>query len=93
LSKKFFKTSNEYDKTSDPNVNYYSQARLSIIGKMLFVSLAVGLLLIPIFLLFLVTMSRGVMAMIALGFVFLFGLVVSTTTNAKVHEIFFGTAT
>lgn len=62
-------------------------------SKIIPVFLAVALLLIPVFLLFLVRMSRGVMAVTALSFVFFFSLVLSTMTPAKVHEVFFGTAT
>jgi uncharacterized membrane protein len=93
IVKKLLKTDDERNKTSDPHINYYSPARLSAMSKIIPVFLAVALLLIPVFLLFLVRMSRGVMAVTALSFVFFFSLVLSTMTPAKVHEVFFGTAT
>lgn len=91
--KKLLKTDREHKKTDDPNVNIYSSTRLSALGKVVGVSLAVALLLIPVFLLFLIPMTRGAMAVTALSFVFFFSLVVSTMTPAKIHEVFFGTAT
>jgi hypothetical protein len=51
------------------------------------VSLAAGILLVPVFLLFLVSMNRVQMALVVLAFVLLFGGVMCTTTDANTQEI------
>jgi hypothetical protein len=56
------------------------------------VSLAVGILLIPVLLLFLVNMPKQVMAWIVFGFVLAFSITISVVTDAKVHEVLVGTA-
>jgi hypothetical protein len=50
------------------------------------------MLLIPVYLLFLVEMSKPMMAAVASIFVCLFTVVVSSVTGAKVQEVFFGSA-
>lgn len=55
-------------------------------------SLAVGILLIPVLLLFLVNMPKQVMAWIVFGFVLAFSITISVVTDAKVHEVLVGTA-
>ena len=74
-------------------MNYYSTRRLSNFASVLSVSTAVGILLVPVFLLFLVPMTRGMMALTASAFLLLFSVAMSFMTGAKVHEIFVGTAT
>ncbi|TVY83149.1 hypothetical protein LSUE1_G002655 [Lachnellula suecica] len=93
IIKKFLKTPREHGMTSDPRVNYYSDTRLSTTGMIPSVSLIVGILLIPEFVLFLVPMTRGAMAVTATSFIFLFAIMVSTIAQARLHEVFFGTAT
>jgi len=66
--------------------------KLKIAANILEVSVAVILLLIPVFLLFLVPMGKPMMATIASLFVLLFSVVVSSLTGAKVQEVFFGSA-
>jgi hypothetical protein len=66
--------------------------RLKIAANILEVSVAVIILLIPVFLLFLVPMSKPMMATVASLFVLLFSVVVSSVTGAKVQEVFFGSA-
>ncbi len=60
--------------------------------KAIAVVLAVAILLIPVLLLFLVSMSRQTMAWTVFGFVLTFSLTMSIVTEAKVHEILIGTA-
>jgi hypothetical protein len=66
--------------------------RLKIVANILEVSVAMIMLLIPVYLLFLVEMSKNMMATVASIFVFLFTVVVSSVTGAKVQEVFFGSA-
>ena len=79
-------------RTDDEYVHHYSPGKLKILADILEVSLAMILLLIPIFLLLLVPMGKPVMAVVASLFVILFSVVVSTLTGAKVQEVFFGSA-
>lgn len=79
-------------KTDDKFVRIFSIDRLKIIANILEVSIAVIMLLIPVYLLFLVEMSKHMMATVASIFVFLFTVVISTVTGAKVQEVFFGSA-
>lgn len=79
-------------KTDDPNIHIHSSERLGIIGRVIIVFLAVNFLLIPVFLLFLVQMSRPAMSLTVMGFVLGFSMVLATLGQAKVQEILIGTA-
>ncbi len=54
--------------------------------------MAVMILLIPVFLLFLIPMSKPIMATVTALFVILFSVVVASVTGTKVQEVFFGGA-
>ena len=73
-------------------MHHYSSFRLAIFSKILLVSLAVGVLLAPVFLLFLVSMTRLEMAMTVFAFVLLFCVMMSITSDAKTQEVLMGTA-
>ncbi len=88
----FLQTARELEKTGDKWVDHYSATRLEILANIFAVSVATGVLLVPVFLLYLIPMSRVMMALTASTFVVLFTVAVTTTTGAKVHEVFFGTA-
>ena len=88
----FLQTEKELRKTTDQYVDHYAKHRLAIVIKTISVSLAVGMLLIPVILLFLVRMSRESMAWLVFGFVLAFSIVMSTITEARVQEILIGTA-
>jgi hypothetical protein len=79
-------------KTDDKFVRIFSKNRLKIAANILEVSVAMIMLLIPVYLLFLVEMSKHMMAIVASIFVFLFTVMISTVTGAKVQEVFFGSA-
>jgi hypothetical protein len=72
-------------KTDDEFVHLYSVDKLKIAANILEVSVTV-ILLIPVFLLFLVPMSKP----IKVRYVSLSSVVVSSLTGAKVQEVFFG---
>ncbi|PMD60231.1 uncharacterized protein K444DRAFT_722306 [Hyaloscypha bicolor E] len=76
-------------KTDNEFVHLYSADRLKIVANILEVSVIV-ILLIPVFLLFLVPMSKPIIATIASLYVTLFSVVVSSLTGAKVQVVFFG---
>jgi hypothetical protein len=86
------RTEAEISKTSDPYTTHYSQERLTKWAKVLTVSIAVGILLLPIFLLFLLQMSRPEMAAVVLVFVLTFAGMMSVVAGGTVLEVFVGTA-
>ena len=61
--------------------------------KLLSVCIAVGVLMLPVYLLFLVQMDRGYMAVIITVFLVLFTALITFMTGAKLEKIFVGTAT
>ncbi|KAN0119418.1 hypothetical protein V8E51_001626 [Hyaloscypha variabilis] len=79
-------------KTDDEYIDHYSHAKLRLLANILEVSMAVIILLIPVFLLFLIPMSKPMMATVTALFVILFSVVVSSVTGTKVQEVFFGSA-
>ena len=79
-------------KTDDEFVHHYSPGKLKILANILEVSLAMILLLIPVYLLFLVEMSKPMMATVLSLFVIVFSVVVSSVTGAKAHDVFLGSA-
>jgi hypothetical protein len=89
---RILQTDAEVRKTDDEFVDIYSSWKVTILANILQVSLAAIILLIPVFLLFLVEMSRPMMTVVASIFVVLFSVVVSSVTGAKVQEVFCGTA-
>jgi hypothetical protein len=60
--------------------------------KLLTLSFAVGILISPVFLLFLVPMKRESMAWMVFAFVVAFSVTLSVVTEAKVQEVLVGTA-
>jgi hypothetical protein len=89
---KFLRTETERKKTDDKHVDIYSPLRLSILAKTIAVLFGVGSLLIPVFLLFLVHMSREWMATVALGFVLVFSVMMSAMTGARLQDMLYGIA-
>ncbi|KAK0110099.1 hypothetical protein ONS95_002755 [Cadophora gregata] len=91
--KPYLVTATEREKTTDTQVTYYSATLLKIWGGLFLVLTTVGILLTPVFLLFLVPMSRSWMAVTASIFIVLFSIVVSVVTGAHVYNVFVSTAT
>lgn len=73
-------------------MHHYSSFRLAFISTILLVSLSVGVLLTPVALLFLVSMTRLDMLLTVFAFVLLFCVMMSTTSGAKIQEVLMGTA-
>lgn len=78
---------------ADERVEYLSKERITTFAKLAIVFLAVSVLFIPVVLFLLTTMSRTWMSVVVLTFVFLFSIIMSLFTEARVQEIFVGTAT
>lgn len=66
--------------------------RLAKVAQIITVSLAVGFLMIPVFLLFLVSMSRAVMVVTVLAFVLVFSWMLTMISEARTQEVLIGTA-
>jgi len=82
----------EMKPTDDPRVTVFSPTRMARLGRALLVSTIMGVLLVPVFLLFLVPMSRLLMVLTSTGFILLFVLIMSAVTEGRVYEVFVGTA-
>jgi hypothetical protein len=84
--------SKEHSKSEDPFVTLYSEYWLKFASNTISLSLAAWSLLVPVYLLFLVPMARGTMAVVASIFVLVFVILMSALTDAKQQEIFMGAA-
>lgn len=73
-------------------IDRYSQSKLVVLYRIILVSLSAGILLIPVILFFLASISRVIMSLILLAFVGLFGTVLCSATDAKTQDVFVGTA-
>jgi len=87
------KTKQEQEKTSDARVDYYSGARVAALRKALTVFITFTVLLVPVFVLFLVPMSRGNMAVTAAAAILPFSIIMSIVGGASDAEVFVGSAT
>jgi hypothetical protein len=79
--------------TLDQSVFYYSPSRLGGVVQVLMVSTVMGILLIPVYLLFLVPMSHLMMAITSTAFIILFAIIMTVVAEGRIYEIFVGTAT
>ncbi|KAG4432374.1 hypothetical protein IFR05_012142 [Cadophora sp. M221] len=91
--KRYLTTKTERDMTSDVNVTYYSQTQLESIAGYLLIGTTVVTLLLPVFLLFLVRMSRILMCLTASVFVIALACLLFAVTNGNVYRVFVGTFT
>jgi hypothetical protein len=82
----------DHKRTSNPLVNPFDRTRLAKVAQIVTVSLAVGFLMIPVFLLFLVSMSRAVMVVTVLAFVLVFSWMLTMISEARTQEVLIGTA-
>jgi len=89
--KRFLQTERELKKSTE-NIDHFKDKRIEIVVNTIAVCLAVALLLTPVLLLFLVSMSRGAMAATVVGFVLAFAVIMSVVTDAKAEQILIGTA-
>ncbi|KAH8799915.1 hypothetical protein F5882DRAFT_514544 [Hyaloscypha sp. PMI_1271] len=90
--RKWIKTEEEMP-TLDQSVSYYSPSRLRGVVQVLMVSTVMGILLIPVYLLFLVPMSHLMMAITSTAFIILFAIIMTVVAEGRIYEIFVGTAT
>jgi uncharacterized membrane protein len=79
----------DHKRTSNPLVNPFDRTRLAKVAQIV---TAVGFLMIPVFLLFLVSMSRAVMVVTVLAFVLVFSWMLTMISEARTQEVLIGTA-
>ncbi len=91
--KTILKEKEEMKPTADPRITKFSSTRMGGLGRALLVSTIMGILITPVFLLFLLPMSRLLMAVTSTGFIFIFAWIMCAVTEGRVYEVFVGTAT
>ncbi|KAH7308753.1 hypothetical protein BKA65DRAFT_172882 [Rhexocercosporidium sp. MPI-PUGE-AT-0058] len=91
--KKYLTTDVEREMTSDVNVTYYSQKQLETFAGYLLIGTTVVTLLLPVFLLFLMRMSRVLMSLTASMFIVALASLLFVVTKGNVYSVFVGTAT
>jgi len=79
-------------RTNNPQVHHYSSSGLDIFAKIVASSVAVGILLVPVFILFLFDLSRAKMAAIVGSFVLVFMVTMSVLVDVTPHDLFIGIA-
>jgi uncharacterized membrane protein YkgB len=82
----------ERSRTSNPYIHHYSTSRLGILAKLVASAVAFGILLMPVFILFLTNLSREKMAVIVGSFVFMFMVSISVLVDVTPHDLFVGIA-
>ena len=75
----------------DQNVYFFSGAKIAILARIMAVCVAVTILLIPVFLLYLTNMTRKMTSVMVLMFVLAFTTLMCVFTGAKIESIFIGT--
>lgn len=85
-------TDQEREKSDDAFMEHYSPERFNAIVRTISVVVATGILLVPVLLLFLVPMSKHLMAWLVFGFVLSFAMVLALLSEAKIHQVLVGTA-
>jgi hypothetical protein len=89
----FFKSANRAHETADSSVEFFSQSRINTIARLGAIFFAISLLLVPLTLFLLVSMSKPCMLVVVLAFVLSFSVIISVVFEANFQEIFIGTAT
>lgn len=82
----------ERSKTEDQYVTHWSASRVYWLANTVTVSLAAGILFVPVYLLFLIPMSRAMMVGVSSVSVVAFAILLSVITDAKMQEVFIGSA-
>jgi hypothetical protein len=77
----------------DRKVYYFSGDKIVILARLMAVCVAVMILLIPVFLLYLTDMSRKTTSIMVLAFVLAFATLMSVFTGARIESVFVGTCT
>lgn len=92
LFNRLLTATDDRNKSDNPWVHMYSHQRLENITRTLTVIIAVGFLLTPVFILFLVAMSRAAMVLTVFAFVLAFSIMMSLVSGARTQDLLLGTA-
>jgi uncharacterized RDD family membrane protein YckC len=90
---RFLRDKNESHGTHDQHVYFFSSEKVSLVAKIMAVCVAVTILLIPVFLLFLTQMTRNMTSVMILIFVLAFATLMSLFTGARAESVFISTCT
>ncbi|KAE9380009.1 hypothetical protein N431DRAFT_325452 [Stipitochalara longipes BDJ] len=82
----------ERSRTNNQYVHHYSTSSLEVAAKIIASFVAVGILLIPVFILFLFDLSRAKMAAIVGSFVLVFMVTMAVLVDVTPHDLFIGIA-
>ncbi|KAL9610413.1 MAG: hypothetical protein Q9167_004868 [Letrouitia subvulpina] len=91
IGRRFLQTNIERQKTSDPNLHYYSAHRQALLARVLHTIAASLLLVTPILLLYVVKSQKERLIIVAI-YIIVFAITVAVFTRARRHEIFALTA-
>lgn len=78
---------------NDKSVQYYSADRVTFFARLCVVFFAVLILYAPVVLFLLASLDQLCMAVVILAFVFVFSIILSLLSEARVMDIFLGSAT
>jgi hypothetical protein len=88
---RFLRDEDETPGVQDQQVYFFSTDKIALVGKIMAVCVAVTIVLIPVFLLFLTEMSRKTTSIMVLVFVLGFATLMSLLTGASVERVFAAT--
>ena len=92
MYQRLFNGKTERSRTANRNIHHYSNSGLDVAAKIIASSVAVGILLIPVFILYLFDLSRGKMAAVVGSFVLAFMITMSVLVDVTPHDLFIGIA-
>ncbi|PMD33263.1 hypothetical protein L207DRAFT_518088 [Hyaloscypha variabilis F] len=89
---RLLKSNTEGSRTSDTTIHHYSTSGLDVAARIIASSIGAGILLIPVFILFLFDMSRAKMFAVVGSFVLAFMISMSVLVEVTPHDLFIGIA-
>jgi hypothetical protein len=92
FTKFLFSSKSQREKTDDKYVHYVSKKRLDMLIRVMVMLVAVGLLVVPVFILLASGSTSYLRVVIILVFTGAFSIALSLFTKAKRHEVFAATA-
>ncbi|KAH8589330.1 hypothetical protein B0O99DRAFT_336721 [Bisporella sp. PMI_857] len=87
----FLRDEDEAPGIQDQHVYFFSTDKIARVGKIMAVCMAVTIVLIPVFLLFLTELSKKATSIMVLVFVLSFAALMSLLTGARVENVFAAT--
>jgi VIT1/CCC1 family predicted Fe2+/Mn2+ transporter len=90
-AQRFLRAKNNIQGAQDQGVYFFSREMITRLAKLIAVSLAVAVLLIPVFLLSVTQMTRTMTSTVVLIFVLVFAILISILSGAGTESVFIGT--